>query len=112
MSMNKVQKGYSAIKTGPFGNHSACQPLCMNTVAEATSLTLGRRVTVVVLSFIPSFCPPRYREHAVLTSSRQLRYKQARHVDGLQSDWWILLKINAFVLELWLAHRDGLLGLF
>ena len=63
MSMNKVQ---NAIKTGPFGNHSACQPLCMNTVAEATSLTLGRRVTVVVLLLIPSFCPPRYTEQRSL----------------------------------------------
>ena len=29
------------------------------------------------------------------------RYKQDKHVDGLQSDSWILLK--CFVLELWLA---------
>ena len=28
----------------------------------------------------------------IATSSRQLRYEQAKHVDGLQSDGWILLK--------------------
>ena len=31
-------------------------------------------------------------QRAALTSSRQLRYEQAKHVDGLQSDSWILLK--------------------
>ena len=31
-------------------------------------------------------------QRAALTSSRQLRYEQAKHVDGLQSDGWILLK--------------------
>ena len=47
----------------------------------------------VVHSFVHSFCPPRYTiERAALTSSRQLRYEQAKHVDGLQSDSWILLK--------------------
>ena len=35
-------------------------------------------------------------ERAAFTS-RQLRYEQAKHVDGLQSDSWIL--INAFVLK-------------
>ena len=29
---------------------------------------------------------------AALTSSLQLRYEQAKRVDGLQSDGWILLK--------------------
>ena len=51
-------------------------------------LTLGRRVTVVVLSFILSTALQR----AAFTSSRQLRYEQAKHVDGLQCDSWILLK--------------------
>ena len=63
-------------------------------------LTLGRRVTVVnprpegygsrfvVLSIYLSTALQR----AALTSSRQLRYEQAKHVDGLQSDGWILLK--------------------
>ena len=31
-------------------------------------------------------------QRAALTSSRQLRYEQAKHVDGLQSNGWILLK--------------------
>ena len=31
-------------------------------------------------------------QKAVLTSSLQLRYEQAKRVDGLQSDGWILLK--------------------
>ena len=31
-------------------------------------------------------------QRAALTSSRQLRYEQAKHVDGLQSDGWIFLK--------------------
>ena len=31
-------------------------------------------------------------QRAALTSSHQLRYEQAKHVDGLQSDSWILLK--------------------
>ena len=53
-----------------------------------TLLTLGRRVTVVVLSFVLFTALQR----AALTSSRQLRYEQAKHVDGLKSDSWILLK--------------------
>ena len=52
------------------------------------SLTLGRRVTVVVLSFVLFTALQR----AALTSSRQLWYEQAKHVDGLQFDSWILLK--------------------
>ena len=45
------------------------------------------------------------------TSSCQLRYEQAKHVDGLQSDGWILLKcFRSRVMGL--AHRDSLLGLF
>ena len=31
-------------------------------------------------------------QRAALTSSRHLRYEQAKHIDGLQSDSWILLK--------------------
>ena len=31
-------------------------------------------------------------QRTALTSSHQLRYEQAKHVDGLQSDSWILLK--------------------
>ena len=31
-------------------------------------------------------------QRAALTSSLQLRYEQAKRVDGLQSDGWILLK--------------------
>ena len=58
------------------------------------SLTLGRRVTVVVLSFYLSFVVSvtTALQRAALTSSRQLWYEQAKHVDGLQSDGWILLK--------------------
>ena len=52
-----------------------------------TLLTLGWRVTVVVLSFVRTTL-----QRAVLTSSRQLRYEQAKYVDGLQYDGWILLK--------------------
>ena len=55
-------------------------------------LTLGRRVTVVVLSFYLSIYLSTALQRAALTSSRQLRYEQAKHVDGLQSDGWILLK--------------------
>ena len=43
---------------------------------------------VVVLSF----CLSNALQRAALTSSRQLRYEQAKHIDGLQSDSWILLK--------------------
>ena len=39
---------------------------------------------------VRSICPPRYREQR--STSCQLRYEQAKHVDGLQSDGWILLK--------------------
>ena len=31
-------------------------------------------------------------QRTALTSSHQLRYEQAKHADGLQSDEWILLK--------------------
>ena len=57
-------------------------------VPSLSLLTLGRRVTVVVLSFVLFIALQR----AALTSSRQLRYEQAKHVDGLQCDSWILLK--------------------
>ena len=56
------------------------------------SLTLGRRVTVVVLSFVHSICLSIALQRAALNSSLQLRYEQAKRVDGLQSDGWILLK--------------------
>ena len=49
-------------------------------------------LTVVVLSFVRSFILFTALQRAALTSSRQLRYEQAKHVDGLQSDSWILLK--------------------
>ena len=42
----------------------------------------------VVRSFILSTALQR----AAFTSLRQLRYEQAKHVDGLQCDSWILLK--------------------
>ena len=57
----------------------------------ASSLTLGRREygsRFVVHSFVLSTALQR----AALTSSLQLRYEQAKRVDGLQSDGWILLK--------------------
>ena len=55
------------------------------------SLTLGTKgygSRFVVRSFVLFTALQR----AALTSSRQLRYEQAKHVDGLQSDSWILLK--------------------
>ena len=60
----------------------------------------------VVRSFIHSIYLSIALQRTAFTSSRQLRYEQAKHIDGLQSDGWILL--NAFILELWLAHRDSL----
>ena len=45
-----------------------------------------------VRSFVHSFVLFTALQRAALTSSRQLRYEQAKHVDGLQSDSWILLK--------------------
>ena len=42
----------------------------------------------VIRSFILSTALQR----PAFTSSRQLRYEQAKHVDGLQCDSWILLK--------------------
>ena len=47
---------------------------------------------VVVLSFIRSFVLSTVLQRAALTSSLQIRYEQAKCVDGLQSDRWILLK--------------------
>ena len=41
---------------------------------------------------VRSFCLSTALQRATLTSSHQLRYEQAKHVDGLQSDSWILLK--------------------
>ena len=54
-------------------------------------LTLGMEgygSCFVIRSFVLSTALQR----AVLTSSCQLRYEQDKHVDGLQSDWWISLK--------------------
>ena len=67
--------------------------LCSRLVLwQVILLTLGRRVTVVVLSFIRSLVLSTALQRAALTSSLQLRYEQAKRVDGLQSDGWILLK--------------------
>ena len=58
-------------------------------------LTLGTKgygSRFVVRSFVRSFVLFTALQRAALTSSRQLRYEQAKHVDGLQSDSWILLK--------------------
>ena len=63
-----------------------------NNTYKPVLLTLGRRVTVVVLSFIRSLVLSTALQRAALTSSLQLRYEQAKRVDGLQSDGWILLK--------------------
>ena len=46
----------------------------------------------VVRSFIHSFILSTALQRAAFTSSCQLRYEQAKHVDGLQCDSWILLK--------------------
>ena len=46
----------------------------------------------VVHSFTRSFVLSTALQRAALTSSLQLRYEQAKRVDGLQSDGWILLK--------------------
>ena len=42
--------------------------------------------------------------------SGDLRYEQAKHVDGLQCDSWILLK--CFRSRVMAGSPDGLLGLF
>ena len=42
---------------------------------------------------IHSFCLVHsFKDEEALTASRQLTYEQAKHVDGFQSDSWILLK--------------------
>ena len=59
-----------------------------------SSLTLGTKgygSRFVVRSFTRSFILFTALQRAALTSSRQVRYEQAKHVDGLQSDSWILL---------------------
>ena len=64
---------------------------CARVTVLALSLTLGTKgygSRFVVRSFVLFTALQR----AALTSSRQLRYEQAKHVDGLQSDSWILLK--------------------
>ena len=68
--------------------------------------TKGYGSRFVVRSFTRSFILFTALQRAALTSSRQVRYEQAKYVDGLQSDSWILLKCFRQVLELWLAHRD------
>ena len=72
--------------------HLVVYYLCFLSPALVFSLTLGRRVTVVVLSFYLSIYLSTALQRAALTSSLQLRYEQAKRVDGLQSDGWILLK--------------------
>ena len=50
-------------------------------------------ILFIVLSFVRSFILSTALQRAALTSSLQLGgYEQAKHVDGLQSDGWILLK--------------------
>ena len=46
----------------------------------------------ICLSVCLSICLSTALQRAALTFSCQLRYEQAKHVDGLQSDGWILLK--------------------
>ena len=53
------------------------------------SLTLGRRVTVVVWSFVHSFI---LSPGTVFTSTPQRRHEQDRHVNISRFDSWILLK--------------------
>ena len=78
------------------------QSMAGHSTESVSLLTLGRRVTVVVRSV----CLSTAQQRAALTS-RQLRYEQAKHVDGLQSDSWILLKcFRSRVMA------DGLLGHF
>ena len=50
--------------------------------------------TAILLGHAQPFnpCPPCALQRAALTSARQVRYEQAKHVDGLQSDSCILLK--------------------
>ena len=46
----------------------------------------------VVRSFVHSFILSTALQRAAFISLRQLRYEQAKHVDGSQCDSWILLK--------------------
>ena len=46
----------------------------------------------VILSIYLSIYLSTALQRTALTSSCQLRYEQAKRVDGLQSDGWILLK--------------------
>ena len=64
------------------GSLLADLPLVVNPRPE------GYSSCFVVHSFVLSTALQR----AALTSSLQLRYEQAKCVDGLQSDGWILLK--------------------
>ena len=57
-----------------------------------TIVTLGTKGYSRFVTFVRSFVLFTALQRAALTSSRQLRYEQAKHVDGLQSDSWILLK--------------------
>ena len=64
---------------------------------------IGARVTVLAWSFCPSVClsvclSVTELQKSVITSTRQLRYEQAKHDHGLQCDSWILQK--------WLRSRD------
>ena len=65
---------------------------CMYTVAVVNPRPEGYGSRFVTRSFVRSFCLSTALQRAVFTSSRQLRYEQAKHVDGLQCDSWILLK--------------------
>ena len=59
---------------------------------------ISARVTVLAWSFCPSVCLSTELQKSVITSTRQLRYEQAKHHHGLQCDSWILQK--------WLRSRD------
>ena len=67
--------------------------LLLQTITKELTLQCAtRRGFCEVFSFVRSFCLSTALQRAVFTSSRQLRYEQAKHVDGLQCDSWILLK--------------------
>ena len=57
-----------------------------------TKTAEGYEDELFICSFVLSVCLSTALQRAAFTSSRQLRYEQAKHVDGLQCDSWILLK--------------------
>ena len=78
-----------------FSNLHACKPVAQSHAGCFEHLFINprqRRVSGSLVFVVRSFCSLRYIQRAALSSSRQLRYEQAKHVDGLQSDSWILLK--------------------